>query len=87
LIARANRHVRYPARFKLVSAEVRARVRRAREVLGERFEPGPDGRRQVKADMPPGDLDRFALSDAPGAAPLADAAVKLALTARDYLAC
>lgn len=34
--------------------------------------------------MPSGELDRFALPDAPGAALLADAAVKLALTARGY---
>jgi magnesium chelatase family protein len=145
VIARANRHVRYPARFQLVAAmnpcrcgggpgaaactrgprcaqdyqarisgpfldrmdlfyetppvtaielslpapsegteEVRARVARARELQGERFEAGPEGRRQVNADMPPGVLDQFASPDAPGAALIADAAVKLSLTARGY---
>ncbi|MFN3911387.1 YifB family Mg chelatase-like AAA ATPase [Hyphomonas sp.] len=145
VIARANRHVRYPARFQLVSAmnpcrcgggpgaaactrgprcaqdyqarisgpfldridlfyetppvtaidlslpapaegsaEVRERVARAREIQAARFEAGPEGRRQVNADMPPGALDQFALPDGAGAALLADAAVKLALTARGY---
>ncbi len=34
--------------------------------------------------MPPRAIDRFALPDNPGAALLADAAVKLSLTARGY---
>lgn len=145
VIARANRHVRYPARFQLVSAmnpcrcgggpgaaactrgprcaqdyqarisgpfldrmdlfyetppvtavdlslpapsegtaEMRLRVARAREVQGERFEEVTEGRRRINADMAPGVIDQFALPDAPGAALLADAAVKLSLTARGY---
>jgi magnesium chelatase family protein len=145
VIARANRHVRYPARFQLIAAmnpcrcgggpgaaacqrgprcaqdyqsrisgpfldridlfyetppvtavdlslpapsegseEVRARVARAREQQAGRFEAGPEGRRQVNADMPPAAIDLFALPDAAGAALLSEAAVKLALTARGY---
>jgi magnesium chelatase family protein len=145
VIARANRHVRYPARFQLIAAmnpcrcgggpgaaacqrgprcaqdyqsrisgpfldridlfyetppvtavdlslpapsegseEVRARVARARERQAGRFEAGPEGRRQVNADMPPAAIDLFALPDAAGAALLSEAAVKLALTARGY---
>lgn len=146
VIARANRHVRYPARFQLVSAmnpcrcgggpgaaactrgprcaqdyqarisgpfldridlfyetppvtavdlslppptegsaEVRERVSRARELQSERFETGPEGRRLMNADMPPGAIDRFALPDASGAALLAEAAEKRLLTARGYI--
>jgi magnesium chelatase family protein len=66
------------------SAEVRDRVARARELQAERFESGPEGRRLINADMPPGAIDQFALPDAPGAALLADAAAKLSLTARGY---
>lgn len=145
VIARANRHVRYPARFQLVaamnpcrcgggpgaaactrgprcaqeyqsrisgpfldridlffetppvtavdlslpppaegSAEVRARVARAREVQRARFDPAGEGRRPVNADMPPSGLETFAQPDGPGAALLAEAASRLALTARGY---
>ena len=146
VVARANRHVRYPARFQLVAAmnpcrcgggpgaaactkgprcaqsyqsrlsgpfldridlyhdtppvtavdlalppsaegteEVKARVLRARDVQTERFgETDCDTRRPVNADAPTGDIERLAAPDAPGAALLADAAVKLQLTARGY---
>ena len=146
VVARANRHVRYPARFQLVAAmnpcrcgggpgaaactkgprcaqtyqsrlsgpfldridlyhdtppvtavdlalppsaegtaEVKARVLRARDVQTERFgETECDTRRPVNADAPTGDIERLAAPDAPGAALLADAAVKLQLTARGY---
>ncbi len=146
VVARANRHVRYPARFQLIaamnpcrcgggsgaaacargprcaqayqsrlsgpfldridlfyetppvtaidlalppplesSADIRARVAAARQVQSERFgEVTDDTRRPVNADMPSGDIDRMAAPDAAGAALLADAAVKLHLTARGY---
>ncbi|MDP1556300.1 MAG: ATP-binding protein, partial [Hyphomonas sp.] len=66
------------------TAEVRERVARARELQADRFEAGTEGRRLINADMPPGAIDQFALPDAPGAALLSDAAVKLSLTARGY---
>jgi magnesium chelatase family protein len=145
VIARANRHVRYPARFQLIgamnpcrcgggpgaaactrgprcaqdyqarisgpfldrmdlfyetppvtavdlslpapsegSAEVRARVARAREAQAARFDADTEGRRPVNADMPPAAIDRFALPEGAGAALLAEAAAKLSLTARGY---
>jgi len=146
VVARANRHVRYPARFQLVAAmnpcrcgggpgaaactkgprcaqtyqsrlsgpfldridlyhdtppvtavdlalppsaegtaEVKARVLRARDVQTERFgDTDCDTRRPVNADAPTADIERLAAPDAPGAALLADAAVKLQLTARGY---
>ncbi|WP_340693202.1 ATP-binding protein, partial [Hyphomonas sp.] len=146
VVARANRHVRYPARFQLVAAmnpcrcgggpgaaactkgprcaqtyqsrlsgpfldridlyhdtppvtavdlallpsaegtaEVKARVLHARDVQTERFgDMDCDTRRPVNADAPTGDIERLAAPDAPGAALLADAAVKLQLTARGY---
>ena len=64
---------------------MRERVSRAREPQSERFETGPEGRRLVNADMPPGAIDRFALPDASGAALLAEAAEKLLLTGRGYI--
>jgi len=146
VVARANRHVRYPARFQLVAAmnpcrcgggpgaaactkgpkcaqgyqarlsgpfldridlyydtppvtavdlalppaaegtaEVKARVLTARDIQTERFgEITSDKRRPVNADAPTGDIESLAAPDAPGAALLADAAVKLQLTARGY---
>lgn len=146
VVARANRHVRYPARFQLVAAmnpcrcgggpaelncrirpacqqkyqsrisgpfmdrvdlfydtppvtaidltlpassegtaEVAARVAAAREVQAERFEgAGIGDRRPLNTDATPPELDRFATPDESGAALLADAAVKLNLTARGY---
>jgi magnesium chelatase family protein len=54
-------------------------------VQTERFgETNCDTRRPVNADAPTGDIERVAAPDAPGAALLADAAVKLQLTARGY---
>ena len=143
IISRANRHVKYPARFQLIaamnpckhgggpsnpcpigprcaqkyqgrfsgpfldridlffdtppvtavdlalpppaegSAEAAARVASARAVQAERL--GEiDGRRPVNADATSHELDTFALPDERGAALLADAAVKLNLTARGY---
>lgn len=146
VVARANRHVRYPARFQLVAAmnpcrcgggpaenncrikpacqqkyqsrisgpfmdrvdlfydtppvtaidltlpasaegtaEVAARVATAREVQAERYEAaGLGDRRPLNTDATPPELDRFAVPDDSGAALLADAAVKLNLTARGY---
>jgi len=146
VVARANRHVRYPARFQLIAAmnpcrcgggpgaaackrgpkcalqyqarlsgpfldridlfydtppvtavdmalppaaegsvEAAARVAAARAAQTGRYgEPDVDTRRPVNADAPPPDLDTYALPDEAGAALLADAAVKLALTARGY---
>lgn len=143
VISRANRHVKYPARFQLVaamnpckhgggpanpcpkgprcaqqyqgrlsgpfldridlffdtppvtavdlalpspnegSAEAAARVAVARDIQTERLGE-VEGRRPVNADASSQELDRFALPDEPGAALLADAAVKLNLTARGY---
>ena len=146
VIARANRHVRYPARFQLIAAmnpcrcggppadtacrlkpachqkyqsrlsgpfldridlyhdtppvtavdlslppaaegtaEVAGRVARAREIQAARYDDlAGANRRAVNADASPADLDKWALPDAPGQTLLADAAVKLALTARGY---
>lgn len=145
VIARANRHVRYPARFQLVaamnpcrcgggpgaaactrgprcaqdyqsrisgpfldridlfyetppvtaidlslpapsegSADVRARVAKARDVQLARLESAGEGRRPVNADMPPSGLETYAQPDGPGAALISDAAAKLSLTARGY---
>ncbi|MEM9669822.1 MAG: YifB family Mg chelatase-like AAA ATPase [Pseudomonadota bacterium] len=145
IIARANRHVRYPARFQLVAAmnpcrcgggtggtacrnapacaeryqsrisgpfmdridlfhdtppvtaidltlppahegteEVAQRVAEAREIQQARIGDTDADRRPINADASPPELDRFALPDAPGQALLADAAEKLALTARGY---
>ncbi len=146
VVARANRHVRYPARFQLVaamnpcrcgggpeaagcrkapgcqisyqgrisgpfidridlffdtppvtamdlalppahegSAEVAVRVAAARARQEERFdEAGDCGRRPVNADATPPELERWATPDPEGAALLADASLKLGLTARSY---
>ena len=66
------------------SAEVRARVAKAREVQLARLESAGEGRRPVNADMPPSGLETYAQPDGPGAALIADAAAKLSLTARGY---
>lgn len=146
IVSRANRHVRYPARFQLIGAmnpckcgggpgeaacrrgpkcaisyqsrlsgpfmdridlffdvapvtamdlalpppaegtkEAAARVAAAREIQDARFgETGSDTRRPLNADAPVPELDRIAAPDAAGAALLADASQKLALTARAY---
>ncbi len=146
IIARANRHVRYPARFQLVAAmnpcrcgggaaelncrirpacqqkyqsrisgpfldridlffdtppvtavdlalpppsegtaECAARVFKAREIQTARFEEDTLGsRRAINADAGPPELDKHAQPDEAGAALLADAAVKLDLSARGY---
>ncbi|MEO9969243.1 MAG: ATP-binding protein [Hyphomonadaceae bacterium] len=146
VIARANRHVRYPARFQLVAAmnpcrcgggaaemncrikpacqqkyqsrisgpfmdridlffdtppvtaidlalpapvegtaECAARVLKARDIQTARFETETLGtRRALNADAGPPQLDKCAQPDGAGAALLADAAVKLNLTARGY---
>ncbi len=146
VVSRANRHVRYPARFQLIgamnpckcgggpgeaacrrgpscainyqsrlsgpfmdridlffdvapvtamdltlpapaegSAQAAARVHAARMIQQERFgEPVEDTRRPVNADAPAAQLDSIAAPDAAGAALLAEAAQKLALTARAY---
>ncbi|MEM1105409.1 MAG: YifB family Mg chelatase-like AAA ATPase [Pseudomonadota bacterium] len=145
VVARANRHVRYPARFQLVgamnpckcgggpgesacrrgprcaasyqsrlsgpfmdridlffdvapvtavdlslpppaegTAEAAARVARAREAQAERYSALPAELRPINADAPTGELEALVSPDAAGAALLADAAQKLALTARAY---
>ena len=67
------------------SAEMRARVAKAREVQAGRLaEAGEAGLRPVNADIPAGALDRMVAPDAAGAALLAEAAEKLRLTARGY---
>ena len=143
VISRANRHVKYPARFQLVAAmnpckhgggpsnpcpkgprcaqtyqarlsgpfldridlffdtppvtavdlalpppaegttEAAARVAEARALQSERLG-DVAARRPVNADASSQELDAFATPDAAGAALLADAAVKLNLTARGY---
>ncbi|MFN3312067.1 MAG: YifB family Mg chelatase-like AAA ATPase [Hyphomonas sp.] len=67
------------------SAEVRARVARARERQAERLSPF-EGQiaRPVNADIPAGALDALTRPDAAGAALLGEAAEKLRLTARGY---
>lgn len=146
VVARANRHVKYPARFQLVAAmnpcrcgggsaevncrikpacqqkyqsrisgpfmdridlfydtppvtaidlalpapaegtaEIAARVATARACQNVRYEAESLGnRRAINADAGPPQLDSFAKPDEAGAALLADAAVKLNLTARGY---
>ncbi|MEL7128446.1 MAG: YifB family Mg chelatase-like AAA ATPase [Pseudomonadota bacterium] len=146
VVARANRHVRYPARFQLIAAmnpcrcgggpsetacrnppacqqkyqsrisgpfldridlfydtppvtavdltlpppnegtaDVAARVAAARDIQAERYNNANLGsRRALNADAGPPELDRFACPDKAGSALLADAAVKLNLTARGY---
>ncbi|MEL7454324.1 MAG: ATP-binding protein, partial [Pseudomonadota bacterium] len=143
---RANRHVRYPARFQLIAAmnpcrcgggpsetacrnppacqqkyqsrisgpfldridlfydtppvtavdltlpppnegtaDVAARVAAARDIQAERYNNANLGsRRALNADAGPPELDQFACPDKAGSALLADAAVKLNLTARGY---
>jgi magnesium chelatase family protein len=67
------------------SAEVRARVARARAVQAERLGGvGDAALRPVNADIPAGALDRMVVPDAAGAALLSEAAEKLRLTARGY---
>ena len=146
VISRANRHVRYPARFQLVAAmnpcrcgggpgdgacrrgpacartyqarisgpffdridlffdtppvtamdlalppptegtaEAASRVSTARSLQAERYG-GADGtgRRTVNADAPARDIAAIASPDEPASALLADAAAKLALSARAY---
>lgn len=146
VVARANRHVKYPARFQLIAAmnpcrcgggpaavtcrikpacqqkyqarisgpfmdridlfydtppvtaidlalpapaegteQVAARVAEARACQSARYDDGSLGnRRAVNADAGPPELDIFAVPDAAGSTLLADAAVKLNLTARSY---
>lgn len=146
VVSRANRHVKYPARFQLIAAmnpcrcgggtaevncrikpacqqkyqsrisgpfmdridlfydtppvtaidlalpapaegttQIAARVAQARLCQAERYETEPLGnRRALNADAGPPQLDTYALPDDAGAALLADAAVKLNLTARGY---
>lgn len=146
VVARANRHVRYPARFQLIAAmnpcrcgggpgaaacrkgprcaqnyqsrisgpfldridlyydtppvtaidlslpassegtaEVRARVQTARNIQEARFEgTQTDTKRPLNADANATELHETAHPDEAGAALLADAAVKLQLTARAY---
>ncbi|MCA8901426.1 MAG: ATP-binding protein, partial [Hyphomonas sp.] len=146
VVARANRHVRYPARFQLIAAmnpcrcgggpgaaactrgpkcaesyqarlsgpfldridlyydtppvtavdlalpspvegtpEARARVAEARAIQLERFDGATsDTRRPVNADAPLNELEMTARPDDAGAALLAGAADRLALTARGY---
>ena len=147
MISRANRHVKYPARFQLVAAmnpcrcgggpgdgacrrgpacarqyqsrisgpffdridlffdtppvtaidltlpaptegtaEASARVQQARDIQTDRFEKldAEDGRRPINADAPTRHLGDIASPDEPASALLADAAAKLALSARAY---
>jgi magnesium chelatase family protein len=146
VVARANRHVRYPARFQLIAAmnpcrcgggpgaaactrgpkcaqqyqsrlsgpfldridlyydtppvtavdlglpgptegtaEARARVATARDIQSDRFgDAVSDTRRPLNSDAPLPELEQVARPDQPGAALLADAAVRLNLTARGY---
>lgn len=146
VVARANRHVKYPARFQLIAAmnpcrcgggpaevncrikpacqlkyqsrisgpfmdridlfydtppvtaidlalpapsegtaEMAARVAQARACQNARYEIEDLGnRRAINADAGPPELDKFAMPDEAGSALLADAAVKLNLTARGY---
>ena len=67
------------------TAEVRARVGRARDIQAARLEEaGARGLRPVNADIPSGALDTFIVPDVAGAALLSEAAEKLRLTARGY---
>lgn len=145
VISRANRHVRYPARFQLVAAmnpcrcgggpgdgacrrgpscartyqarisgpffdridlffdtppvtaidltlpppkegtaEIAARVHAARAVQTERYGDAQAGARPINADAPARDIAAIASPDEKANALLADAAAKLALSARAY---
>jgi len=67
------------------TAEMAARVGEARACQAERYDADTLGnRRPVNADAGPPELDDYATPDEAGAALLADAAVKLNLTARGY---
>lgn len=67
------------------TAEMAARVAEARACQAERYEGETLGsRRAINADAGPPELDEFAAPDEAGSALLADAAVKLNLTARGY---
>ena len=68
------------------TAEASARVQQARDIQTDRFEKlsAGDGRRQINADAPTRSLIDIASPDEAANALLADAAAKLALSARAY---
>jgi magnesium chelatase family protein len=82
MIARANRHVRYPARFQLIAAMNPCRCGGGPGAAA--CSRGPRCAADYQARISGPFLDRMVVPEAAGAALLSEAAEKLRLTARGY---